>query len=82
MASGKRMSKYIGYKVGQEIREYKKKNNLTNKDLAEMFDCSPGTVAKWCGMNWDMRLDSFLTVVKTLELDIHLLVKGTQWEGV
>lgn len=75
------MNKYLGYRVGQAIKKYKKETGSTNQELAELFECNPQTVTKWCGTNNDMRLDSFLTVVRALELDIHELFKGTEWEG-
>jgi transcriptional regulator with XRE-family HTH domain len=78
----KHLNTLLGYRVGQAIKRYRKENKVTNKELAEQFGCSSATVSKWCGMNNDMRLDSFLTVVYYLDLDVHELAKNTKWEGI
>jgi len=74
------LSKYIGYKVGQALKKHRKDHGLNNEKMAEMIGCHPQTFSKYCGMNSDMRLDSFLKVVKAFNLSIEDLIKGTEYE--
>lgn len=78
----KRLSLLLGQKIGKAILKYKRDNNKTNEDLAEMLDCNSRTIPKYCGNNPNMRLDTFLRIVSTLDLSIRDLLKGTKYENV
>lgn len=76
------MNKYVGYRLGQALQKYRHEKKLSNEELAEAVGCHPQTLSKYCGDNNDMRLDSFLKVVKTCDLSISSLLKGTEFEGL
>lgn len=78
----KQMNKYLGYRVGQAIQKYQKKSGLKSQELADKLGCNIGTLAKWKKMNNDMRLDSFLTVVRELDLSVSDLIENTEWEDI
>lgn len=86
MSFAKNLSKYkkanLGWRVTEAIAQYKKETGATNKELAELLNCNPGTVSKYLNGNQDMRLDSFMNVVWSLGLSVSELIKDTEWEGI
>ena len=64
--------------IGNKIKEYREKNNMTQKEIAEILGVEPGTISKYESGMIEPNIESLKRLADTFNITVDELIKDEE----